>query len=137
MFDDRRAFAFVHAQIPLMGMLAAMLAAVILGMARGAIDILADQVRTQRVGGGFVKDLPLIQVRVAEAEALVQAARAFVFEKSRRMWQMAVAGEAIPASDDVLLRLASSHAARACSDAAHLMFTAGGNPLDLEDLSKR
>lgn len=126
MADARGAFAFAHARMPLMGMLAAMLAAVLLGMARGALDTLAQQVRGHRAGGAPVKDRPLIQVRVAEAEALVRSARAFVFGTSERVWAKAVAGETIPLEDDVLLRLASSHAARACCEAAHLAFTAGG-----------
>lgn len=126
LFDDRQAFPFAHARMPVMGTLAVMLAAVILGMARGAIDTLTAQVRGQRVGGGLVKDRPLIQVRVAEAEALVRSARAFVFATSTRVWRSAVARETIPTHDDVLLRLAASHAARVSSEAAHLMFTAGG-----------
>lgn len=124
--DDRGAFSFPHARMPLSGMLASMLAAVLLGMARGAIDALVDQVRTREIGSGFVKDQPAIRVRVAEAEALVQSARAFVFRTVERMWECAAEGDEVPARDDVLLRLASSHAAQACGEAVGLMFTAGG-----------
>jgi alkylation response protein AidB-like acyl-CoA dehydrogenase len=123
---DLPSFSFTHARMPLFGMLAVTLAAVLLGIARGAIDAFGNYARSQRAGEQLVKDLPLIQVRMAEAEALVQSARAFAFGTAERVWAEAEAGETIPRRDDLLLRLAASHAARACTDAVHIVFTAGG-----------
>lgn len=123
---DLPEFSFPHARMPLFGMLAATMASVFLGIARGAIDIFVNYARTQRVGEGLVKDQPLIQAQVAEAEGLVRAARAFVFGTVELVWAKAVAGEDIPKTDDVLLRLAASHAARVCVEAVYLMYTAGG-----------
>lgn len=123
---DRSEFSFPYARMPLFGTLGTCLAAALLGIARGAIDALIEHAHSRRVGGELVGDRPLIRARVAQAEGLVRSARAFVFEAAERAWDMAVAEEPIPAEDDVILRLASSHAARACTDAVHLMFTAGG-----------
>lgn len=64
MLDDRHAPGFPHERLPLMGSLAAALGAVMLGMARGALDALAEQVRARRIGAGRVADQLLIQVRV-------------------------------------------------------------------------
>lgn len=124
--SDLPDFSFTHARMPLFGMLAVTLAAVLLGIARGAIDAFGRYARSQRAGEHFVKDLPLIQARTAEAEALVQSARAFAFGTAARVWDEARSGEAILRRDDLMLRLAASHAARACADAVHLVFTAGG-----------
>lgn len=132
---DRTYYPFAHARMPLWGMLAVSLASVVLGIARGAIDALTEYARTQRLGGKLVKDQPLIQARVAEAEGLVRAARAFVFSTTTDVWEKAVAGAPIAATDDLLLRLASSHAARACTEAVHLMFTAGGTAALYHDSS--
>ena len=125
LLGERSAFPFAHGRLPLMGSLAVTVAAVLLGMARAAVDALIEQVASAG-GGGAVVERPLLQERVAEAEALVRAARAFVFDVTHDAWTKAVAGDEVSPVDDLLLRLASSHAARACTKAAHLVFTAAG-----------
>lgn len=49
-----------------------------------------------------------------------------MFGTAQGVWNRAVAGEAMPDEDDLLLRLAASHASRACGEAIQLMFAAGG-----------
>jgi alkylation response protein AidB-like acyl-CoA dehydrogenase len=126
LFVDRPDFDFVHGRMPLFSTLATCMGTLALGMARGAIDALVEHARTRRFGEGLVKDLPLIRTRVAEAEALVLSARAFLFGGVERAWSQAVANEEIAARDAVLLRLAASHAVRSSAEAIQLMFLAGG-----------
>lgn len=123
---DRTAFGFPHAHLPLMGTLGSQLAAVLLGMARGALDAVIDQIAGSSHRTGPPKERPLLQARLAEAEGLIRSSRAFLYDALERAWSRAVAGEPATREDDFALRLAASHAARACTDVADLTLTAGG-----------
>ena len=123
---DRTAFAFPHARLPLMGALGSQLAAVLLGMARGALDALLDQVAGSAHRLGPPRDRPLLQARLAEAEGLIRSSKAFLYEALERAWARAKAGDPPTAEHDFALRLASSHAARSCTKVADLALTAGG-----------
>ena len=123
---DRTAFAFPHAYLPFRGALACQAAAVLLGMARGALDALLDQIADADHRMGAPKDRPLLQARIAQAEALVRSARSFLYDAVDEAWAHAVAQEAPTLADDFALRLASSHAARAATEVAELTLTAGG-----------
>lgn len=123
---DRSAFGFPHARMPLFGMLSLSLAAAILGMARGALDALIDQVRPRELASGPLRDRPLLQASVAQAEGLVRAARAFVHDEGKRAWSKAVSGAEASDVDDLTMRLAGSHAARACTEAVQIVFMAAG-----------
>jgi indole-3-acetate monooxygenase len=123
---DRTAFAFPHAYLPFRGALASQAAAVLLGMARGALDALLDQIAGADHRSGAPKDRPLLQARIAHAEASIRSARSFLYDAVDGAWANAVAQEAPTLADDFALRLASSHAARASTEVAELTLTAGG-----------
>lgn len=123
---DRTAFAFPHAHLPFRGALGAQLAAVLVGMARGALDALLDQVTSAQHRMGPPKDRPLLQARVARAEGRIRSARAFLYDAVEQTWATALAGEPATLEDDFAVRLAASHAARTCTEVAHLALTAGG-----------
>jgi alkylation response protein AidB-like acyl-CoA dehydrogenase len=123
---DRPDFSFAHAGLPLFSTLASCLGATTLGIARGALDALIDHARTRRFREGHVKDLPLIRTRVAEAEAQLRAARAFLFDRVERVWALAAADREIPTREGVLLRLAATHAVRTSAEVARSMFESGG-----------
>lgn len=133
LFADRPAFDFPHGRVPMLGLLSILLSSVPLGMARGALDALTEHATTTRYRGRLVADNPLLRARLAEAEGIVQAARAFSFSTMERVWELATTGAPISARDEALMRLAGSHAARACSEAIHLAFTAGGTAALYED----
>jgi alkylation response protein AidB-like acyl-CoA dehydrogenase len=58
------------------------IAAVPLGIARAALDALRElgAAKTPRIGSAVLRDRPVIQAAVGRAEAMLRAARAFLFE---------------------------------------------------------
>ena len=72
-----------------------------LGIARGAIDSLAESAETEastcRIA--LLRDRPMVQARIGEAEAIVNAARAYVFEAVGGCGRVACGGDAIGPGD--------------------------------------
>jgi alkylation response protein AidB-like acyl-CoA dehydrogenase len=91
-----------------------------LGVARAALDALADMAsgRVSVTGAPAIADRPLAQVDIAKAEADLRAARAFFYESIDRAWEYVLAGDAVPVAATNLLRLSSTHATRVAADVA-------------------
>ncbi len=113
---------------PPFGLLAASIAAVALGIARGALD---------DIGGLAGAKVPTLSTRklaeraatqqgVARAEAAVRAARAHLFDATERAWDAARAGGEIPVDLRVALRLAATHAVEASAGAVDAAYSLGG-----------
>jgi indole-3-acetate monooxygenase len=99
-----------------------------LGIARGAIDSLAEIAATEAttMSASLLRDRPMVQTRIAEAEAIVNAARAFVFDAVGRLWRGVCAGEA-PSDHAVAQgRLALVHAMHEAVRAVDKVFHAAG-----------
>jgi alkylation response protein AidB-like acyl-CoA dehydrogenase len=103
-------------------------AAVALGIARDAIDTFMALARTKTPA---MATSPLVtqhttHERVGRAEALLRAARAFLYETVRELPYSPTYSEAL--SDDLRasIRLASAHAAQNAAEAVDLMFNAAG-----------
>jgi alkylation response protein AidB-like acyl-CoA dehydrogenase len=113
---------------PPFGLLALGIAGVALGIARRAIDELGQLARAKTPTGSRRRlgDRAIIQLHVAEAEATLRAARAFLFEIVEQAWQAACGEGALSITDRALLRLAATHAAISAAKAVDLMYTAGG-----------
>jgi alkylation response protein AidB-like acyl-CoA dehydrogenase len=113
---------------PVFGLLALGIAAVALGVARAAIDELSQLARGKRPTGShrLLAERPTVQAQVAEAEAVLGAARAFVFETVGAAWERAQAVGAIDLTERARLRLAATQATLAAVRATDLMYTAGG-----------
>ena len=82
----RHAFGF--------GVMPITLAAAAIGIARGALDALADLAgaKTPRAGGGtLLRDQPVAQHRLGVAEAELRASRALLLETVRDEWQRCIA----------------------------------------------
>lgn len=113
---------------PPFGLLALGIAAVALGIARGAVDELAELAVRKKPGGSsrtLAARAP-VQVAVARAEALIGSARAFVNEAVGEAWDAARSEGEITLAHRGKLRLAATHATRAAADAVDLMHEAGG-----------
>jgi len=113
-------------------MLFAMFAANALGIARGAIDGLTDLASREASTQSTVllRDRPFVQARVAQAEAIVNAARCYVLDSLTHVWIALRANEADPAREIADARLAIPHAAHESVRAVDLVFhTAGTNAI--------
>jgi alkylation response protein AidB-like acyl-CoA dehydrogenase len=113
---------------PVFGLLALGIAAVGLGIARGAIDELVRLARGKTPTGSrrLLAERATVQAQVAEAEAVLGAARALVLGTVAAAWERATGEGTIDLTERARLRLAATHATLAAVRATDLMYTAGG-----------
>lgn len=113
---------------PPFGLLAASIAAVALGIARGALDDIADLAgaKTPTMSTRRLAERPATQAAVARAEARLAAARAGLFEAIDRSWAAASEGGAISLEDRARLRRAATHAVEASAASVDDAYTLGG-----------
>ena len=106
----------------------AALAAPALGIARTAIDefINLGRKKTPNYTQTSLRQRPLVQSQIAEAEALVCAARAYLHESLRQAWESAVQGQPISREQKINVQLATSFAMDASAQAVRLVHTAAG-----------
>lgn len=112
-------------------------AAQALGAARHAIDAFSEFAARGQAGPNAVREKPLAQLRVAQAEALVQSARAFIVAATDDAWATAKAGAPVSQQQRALVRLAMTNAVQSSAQAVDLMYDAAGgyaiysrNPLE-------
>ncbi|WP_061240777.1 acyl-CoA dehydrogenase family protein [Ectopseudomonas composti] len=91
-----------------------------LGVARAALDYLADMAsgRFSVTGAPALADRPLAQMQVAKAEAELRAARAWFYDAMENAWASVLAGDVVSVEQTNLLRLSSTHAARVSAEVA-------------------
>jgi alkylation response protein AidB-like acyl-CoA dehydrogenase len=114
-------------RFPPFGLLAATVASVSLGNARGALDAYAARAGTQGSQGSGRKQAErnVVQAEFARATASLEAARAFFYEAMEQVWEAAQAGR--PAIElRARTRLASAHAAQVGADVARTCYDLGG-----------
>lgn len=99
-----------------------------LGIARGAIDVFVDlATRTSStMSTTLLRDRAMVQMRLAEAEAIVGAARAYVVESVRTAWQAACDGTLDAKRHGLPLRLAITHSMHEAMRAVDIVFHAAG-----------
>ncbi|HEY7061039.1 MAG TPA: acyl-CoA dehydrogenase family protein [Chloroflexota bacterium] len=101
---------------------------VALGIARAALDTFTElasrKVPTRTAS--LLRDRATVQAQLAQAEALVRSARAWVFETTAATWETLCAGESLSEEQQALLWLAGVHAATSCAQAVDLVYTLGG-----------
>ncbi len=116
--DRPRAAGALYA-FPPFGLLAASIAAVTLGIARGALGDVAELAgaKTPTLSSRRLAERPATQVGVARAEAGVRAARALLFDAVERAWARANAAASISVELRTGLRLAATHAVEAATAA--------------------
>ena len=114
--------------MPSIALFGAILAAVPLGIARHAIDILLGLAGTKiatRSRQSLREDVTM-QAGLGRAEALLRSGRAFLYETLDEAWQVVCSGQTLSVAQRAMLWLASTHAAIAAKEATELMFSAGG-----------
>ena len=115
--------------VPTIALFATVLAAVPLGIARHAIDILLELAGTKittRSRQALREDVTM-QANLGQAEALLRSGRAFLYEAICEAWHVVCAGDTLSVAQRAMLWLASTHAATAAKQAAELMFSSGGS----------
>jgi alkylation response protein AidB-like acyl-CoA dehydrogenase len=113
---------------PVFGLLAASVASVGLGMARGAIDTFTTVTsnKTPTNSRRPLKERQVVQMHVAQAEALLRSARAFLYDTVSEVWEATVVGHEITIAQRALLRLAATQAAGSAAQAIDLMYHTAG-----------
>ena len=115
--------------LPSIALFAAAVAAVPLGIARHAIDLvthLAAAKVTVRSLRPLSEDAG-VQADLGRAEALLRSGRAFLYETLEDAWRVVSGGGTLDIAQLALLRLAGTHAAISSAQAVDLMFNAGSS----------
>ncbi len=125
---------------PVFGLLALGIAAVALGNAAAALDELVALAGDRRPGGGrrTLAERGTVQAELARADAMLGAARAYLYGTVEEAWRTARAGHALERDMRARLRLAATHAARTGADAARTAYDlAGGDSVFLSSPLQR
>ena len=114
---------------PTIALFGAVLAAVPLGIARHAIDILVELAGTKIATRSrqSLREDATMQANLGRAEALLRSGRAFLYDALGEAWGSISAGHTLGPTQRATLWLASTHAANTAKEAAELMFSAGGS----------
>jgi alkylation response protein AidB-like acyl-CoA dehydrogenase len=113
---------------PQFGLLGMGIAAVALGLARAAIRELVE-IAGGKTPAGSARPLaarPAAQAEVARAEAGLRSARAFYYESIASAWDAAQREGRIEVDHRRDIRLATTHATRACAEVVDRMYDLGG-----------
>ena len=109
---------------PQMSLYAAGFCATALGIARAMLDSFIELAVDKRppLATRTLRDTGMVQYEVAQAEARLRAARAFVLSELREIWQEVVATNALSVANRMRIRLAATfaiHEAKATADVAY------------------
>lgn len=115
--------------LPTIALFGTALAAVPLGIARHAIDILLDMTATKIASRSrqTLRGDATMQANLGQAEALVRSGRAFLYQSLADAWRVVSAGQPLSVAQRAMLWLAATHAATVAKQATELMFAAGGS----------
>lgn len=114
--------------IPLPTQLGGTLSSVAVGIARHAIDELVALAIDKRPAGSRVtlRERPLAQTQLGQAEGLLGAARAYLYQATDEVWRRGGAGEPFDDRSRAAARLASVTAAKLAAQAVDLVHDAAG-----------
>jgi alkylation response protein AidB-like acyl-CoA dehydrogenase len=113
---------------PPFGLLALTIAGTALGIARAAIEDLVE-LAGGKVPTGSARSLaerPVTQTRIAQAEATLLSARAFLYEAIASAWDAAESRGTVSIEQRAALRLAATHATAASASAVDTAYDLGG-----------
>lgn len=114
--------------LPAIALFAALIGCVSLGIARNALEGFKDLagVKKPTWAQNLLREKAVAQAQLGEAEGVLRAGRAFLYETVAAAWESATRGERLSWEQRGLLWLAGTQAAAQASRAVDLMFTAGG-----------
>jgi alkylation response protein AidB-like acyl-CoA dehydrogenase len=113
---------------PPFGLLALTIAGTALGIARAAIDDLIDLAggKTPTGSARALAERPVTQTRIAQAEAGLLAARAFLYDAIGAAFIAAESGGEVSIEQRAALRLAATHATATSASAVDTAYDLGG-----------
>jgi len=123
----------------LMGDIAATFAPIVLAIARNAIDEVSAITQRKVPFGSTVplRERTTAQLKIAQAEAALRSARAFLYETLGEIWDRTVAGDLVSPQDRANLLLAAANASSSAAKAVELVYSVAGtngiytkNPLE-------
>ena len=116
------------ANIPLQLQFVGNLAAVVLGTARHALNTLNEiaQAKVPAASRGTLRERPIAQTQYAQAEGLLNAARAYFYNCNDEIWRKGEAGQSFSIQDGAHARLAVVTAAKLAVQAVDLVADAAG-----------
>jgi alkylation response protein AidB-like acyl-CoA dehydrogenase len=103
-------------------------AAVALGLSRSCLDAFFELAgaKTPRYTPGLLREQPLAQFTVGQAEAALRSGRAFLMEAVSDIWNEATSTGAVTLERRVALRLAATHAIRLAAQLVENIYSASG-----------
>jgi alkylation response protein AidB-like acyl-CoA dehydrogenase len=121
--EDGPLYAF-----PLFGLLATGIAGVALGTARAALDTVIELASARKPSGSSrsLSERATAQAGIAEAEASLRSARAFLAEAIDEAWEKAVLSGELDVEARATLRLAATHATTTAAAVAERSYRLGG-----------
>ena len=121
--------------MPMPTVFASILPAILLGIARAAIDALVALAAGRTPTGSPVRlsEKVLAQADLARAEARVRGGRALLFEEFASLWQDVLAGREATVQRRALVRLAACQAAHLAIEAVDIAYAMGGGSAIRED----
>jgi indole-3-acetate monooxygenase len=103
-------------------------AGVACGIARGALDCFLDVARN-KIARGYkspIRDNAVVQSGLAQAEANLRAARAYLLQTMAEIWKHLCAGSIITVEQRMTVRMASTHAIHRAREAVDFAYNAAG-----------
>lgn len=115
-------------QMPLLALFAPQIAAVGLGVARAALDELANLAlhKTPTFSTARMADKPVTQVELARAEATLGGARSLLYDALDDLWQAVVAGREPTKRQHVMCRIAAVQASHTAAHVARMASALAG-----------
>jgi indole-3-acetate monooxygenase len=116
-------------RIPLMSLIFPVLAAVPLGLARRAVTELRELalVKTPFRSGRLLAEREVVQAKLAQATALIEAGHHYLTVSMQALWQASAAGSAPTVEQRAQARLAAVHATAGAAEAVLLCYRSAGS----------
>lgn len=114
--------------LPMIALFSSLIACVPLGIARHALEGLKELagVKKPTWSQNTLREKAMAQAQIGEAEGLLRAGRAFLYETVSAAWETIQRGEPLSWEQRGVLWLAGTQAAAQAAQAVELMFKAGG-----------
>ena len=104
------------------------IAAVPLGIARAALDGVRElsTSKTPRIGSTLLRERPVVQGAMGRAEAMLGAARAFLFEACDEAWGTVASGAELTLEQRAKVRLSCAQVADIAKSVVRIAYDIGG-----------